>query len=252
MLEVYGNFSRNYRAINFSDLRLANPNLVVDPNIQDEKGFTADLGIRGSNNDLFTYELTAFYLSYKDRIGQVRRVDQPPLYREYRFRGNIADARNIGIEMFGKTNVVKWFSEQPYQISLFVNMSFIDAKYIHTEDPLIKNKRVEMVPPITLRSGTTYSYKGYKATLQSSYTGKHFSDASNASTPTATAVEGIIPAYTVWDLSTSYTWKHFTIEASCNNLLNAKYFTRRADSYPGPGIIPSDGRGFYVTLQGKF
>jgi Fe(3+) dicitrate transport protein len=27
------------------------------------------------------------------------------------------------------------------------------------------------------------------------------------------------------------------------------YFTRRAESYPGPGIIPSDGRSFYLTAQ---
>jgi Fe(3+) dicitrate transport protein len=29
------------------------------------------------------------------------------------------------------------------------------------------------------------------------------------------------------------------------------YFTRRADSYPGPGIIPADGRAAYVTPQVK-
>jgi Fe(3+) dicitrate transport protein len=27
------------------------------------------------------------------------------------------------------------------------------------------------------------------------------------------------------------------------------YFTRRATGYPGPGIIPSDARSFFVTLS---
>ena len=35
---------------------------------------------------------------------------------------------------------------------------------------------------------------------------------------------------------------------SANNLLDAAYFTRRATGYPGPGIIPSQGRSFYLTL----
>jgi Fe(3+) dicitrate transport protein len=41
------------------------------------------------------------------------------------------------------------------------------------------------------------------------------------------------------------------LSASVNNLSNHMYYTRRADSYPGPGIIPADGRAWYVTLQVK-
>jgi Fe(3+) dicitrate transport protein len=94
-------------------------------------------------------------------------------------------------------------------------------------------------------------YKGLSASLQVSYTAEHFSDATNAIL-TSTAVEGLIPSYTVADISVSYTWKMLSAEASCNNLFNRQYFTRRAESYPGPGIIPSDGRGFYFTLMVKW
>jgi len=61
-----------------------------------------------------------------------------------------------------------------------------------------------------------------------------------------------VPAYTVMDLSARYRFsKVFTLEGSVNNLLDKNYFTRRADSYPGPGIIPADGRGYYLTLEVK-
>jgi Fe(3+) dicitrate transport protein len=54
------------------------------------------------------------------------------------------------------------------------------------------------------------------------------------------------------DLSAEYKFgKVFAISASINNLTDNKYFTRRADSYPGPGIIPADARSYYVTLQVK-
>jgi Fe(3+) dicitrate transport protein len=35
---------------------------------------------------------------------------------------------------------------------------------------------------------------------------------------------------------------------SLNNVLNEQYFTRRALGFPGPGIIPSDGRTGFLTL----
>jgi len=42
------------------------------------------------------------------------------------------------------------------------------------------------------------------------------------------------------------------LEAGVNNLLDNKFFTRRATGYPGPGIIPSIPRNWYLTLQFKF
>jgi Fe(3+) dicitrate transport protein len=33
-----------------------------------------------------------------------------------------------------------------------------------------------------------------------------------------------------------------------NNLLDERYFTRRASSYPGPGLIPSDGRRVHASF----
>jgi Fe(3+) dicitrate transport protein len=252
-VELYANFSQNYRAINFTDLRIQNPNFIVDPNIKDEKGFTADLGVRGNIKGVLFYEVTAFALLYKGRIGQVLRADQPPLFLDYRFRGNISDARSLGIESFVEVDLLRLFGKEikDFKWTVFNNFAFVDARYVNTDDNSIRDKKVEMVPPITLRSGSGLKYKGLSASLQVSYTAEHFSDATNAIL-TSTAVEGLIPSYTVADISVSYTWKMLSAEASCNNLFNRQYFTRRAESYPGPGIIPSDGRGFYFTLMVKW
>jgi Fe(3+) dicitrate transport protein len=253
--ELYGNFSQNYRAINFTDLRIVNPNFIVDKNIKDETGYTADIGFRGNIEHFFNFEMTAFYLRYNGRIGQVLRADLPPLFIDYRFRGNIADARNIGVEMFGEINLLKILKKDFYNKDIywtvFTNLALVDARYINTQDNAIRNKQVEMVPPIMLRTGTTFKHHRLSSTLQFAHTQEHFSDATNA-VRTSTAVEGLIPSYQVLDFSVSYTYKKLTFEGSINNALNAAYFTRRAESYPGPGIIPADGRGFYLTLQGKF
>lgn len=248
-LEGYANFSQNYRAINFTDLRIANPNFVVDSNIRDERGFTADLGLRGQKEGFFTWELTAFYVAYNGRIGQVLRADQPPLYNDYRFRGNISDARNIGLEAFGEINILRLLGNKNTEIrwNWFVNAALVDARYVDTDDASVRNKKVEMAPPLLLRSGTSWQQGRWRAALQAGYIATHYSDATNAER-TSTAVEGRIPAYLVADFSVSWHWRWLQLDGSCNNLLNTQYFTRRAESYPGPGIIPSDGRGVYVTL----
>lgn len=252
-VEAYGNFSQNYRAINFTDLRIVNPNFVVDSNLRDERGFTFDLGIRSKGSQLINYELTAFYVRYNGKIGQILRADQPPLYNDYRLRANISDARNIGIESFAEADLLQLAgsTSAKTRLSLFVNAALVDARYVNTQDASVRNKKVEMAPPVMLRSGLTFRHGAWRAAFQYAWTAEHYSDATNA-LRTATAVEGRIPAYQVADLSASYQWKQFSIEASCNNLFNTPYFTRRAESYPGPGIIPAEGRGVYVTVGGRF
>jgi len=44
----------------------------------------------------------------------------------------------------------------------------------------------------------------------------------------------------------------YTLESGVNNILDASYFTRRATGYPGPGIIPSPRRNFYVAFEFNF
>lgn len=251
-MEVYANISQNYRAINFTDLRINNPNLRVDPNIADEEGYTADLGIKGNKKDLITYELTLFYLRYFGKIGQFLRTDSV-LFNDYRYRSNIADARNLGIEAFAEVSLLPLMKTTVDHIkwTLFTNFSLIDARYIRTEDASIRNRKVEMVPTVTAKIGSTYRYKALSVSAQYAYVSQHFSDASNA-IRTSTAVEGLIPAYAVADFSAIYRYKNIALEMSVNNLFNQQYFTRRADAYPGPGIIPADGRGFYATLEFKF
>ncbi len=250
--EIYGNISQNYRAINFTDLRVVNPNFSVDPDIQDERGFSADLGFRGKNSDVYNFDVTLFYIAYRNRIGQILQADRPPLFLDYRLRTNISDARNIGIEAFGEVNFLKLRNSQTKKtLALFINGAWVDARYINSQETSVQNKKVEMVPPLMLRSGLSYRDKGFATTLQVSHTAAHFTDATNA-IRTATAVEGIIPAYQIVDLSVSYSWQKLRLEGSINNLLNQAYFTRRAEAYPGPGIIPADGRGFYGTVQVQF
>lgn len=249
--EVYANFSQNYKSINFNDIRVVNPNLVVDENIQDEFGYNFDLGIRGSKAGKFNYDVSLFYLRYNDRISAIQKKDTVN-FRVYRYRGNISDAYSTGIEAFGEVELldVLGFTSQS-NLNLFVNASVIDAQYLESEEEAIEGNKVELVPPFSLRTGLSFVHNNFKVTYQYSYVQKHFTDASNADGIVPGAVSGPIPTYYVMDLSASYKYKFAKLEASINNLTDNRYFTRRASGYPGPGIIPADGRTFYLTLQLK-
>ena len=249
-LELYANFSQNYRSINFNDMRVVNPNARVDPNLKDETGYTADGGVRLSIKDLLYLDFSVYYLRYDDRIGSVLKQDTST-YVLYRYRTNISDSRNIGAECFAEIDMIRLFKkDSKHKLSYFINASFTDARYINSEESGFRNKLVELVPQNIFRSGLTYKYKSFSTTVQGSYTSEQYSDASNSKFST-NAITGIIPAYTIFDFSAQYTYKWANLSAGINNFTNEIYFTRRADGYPGPGILPSDPRNFYLTLQVK-
>ncbi len=243
-LNLYTNFSENYRPITFSDLRLNNPNFRLDSLIMDENGFNLDLGIRGELGKWISADISLFYLRYNDRIGILLPEGSTTLLRT-----NVGDSRHVGLESFVEFDILEMLRHNSDQtsLSLFSNLSIIDAIYVDSENSSIKGREVEYVPDIMLRTGLNYGWKGWKATYQVSYLSDQFSDATN-SVFNPNALTGIIPSYYVMDLSFEYKWQRFKSTFGINNLTNQKYFTRRAESYPGPGIIPATIRSFYFSI----
>lgn len=249
-IELYANASQNYRAITFNDIRIVNPNFRIDADIKDEKGYSADLGLRGTLFNAMSFDVSGFYLFYNDRIGLISQVDNT-LNSVYMLRTNIGNSRNMGIESFVSIDLMKAFADSSdWHINTFANISLVDAKYLENENTAITGNTVELAPEMTLKTGLNVSTKQFGLAWQLSYTSFQFTDASNSDF-TSNAVNGLIPSYSVQDISAFYNYKLFRFECGLNNLTNEVYFTRRASGYPGPGILPSAGRTFYVTLQVK-
>jgi len=253
-IEAYSNFSQNYRPINFSDLAVVNPNLIVDSLLQDEEGFNVDLGIRGTIKDAIRFDVSGFLLQYKNRIGvgEIIIPDPAVIEKAIAFRTNIGDARIVGLEAYAEANLWKLLAKdtKKFNISIFTNFSLLQGIYTSGQSTF-KGNNVELIPPFSLKMGINFQWKNLKAAYQYAYVAEHFSDATNAIF-VVDATRGLIPAYSVQDLSLSYTISRFNIQTGINNLLDAHYFTRRATAYPGPGIIPADGRSFYLTLGVTF
>lgn len=249
-LELYANFSQNYKPINFNDLWVSNPSFRIDPNMKDETGFNADLGFRGNIKNVFQFDITGFLMMYNDRIGYVQQVD-PELFSVYRLRTNVSNARTVGVETFMRWNAVETFiPSTDWQCAIFSNVTWLDARYVSSDESAFRNKRVELTPAFLVRTGIDLGWRDIKLSYLFSYTDDQFTDATN-SIQTGNAVNGLIPAYYVMDLNASYRIWKMKLSAGVENITDNRYFTRRATGYPGPGIIPSSGRTFYVTVAIK-
>jgi Fe(3+) dicitrate transport protein len=250
-VEAYGNVSQNYRSITFSDMRIANPSSVIDPDMKDEKGYSIDLGVRSRLTSFFNYDVSFFYLNYNNRIGEVQFYDESN--RILRLRTNVGQAVIFGLESYAEADFYKLFLPESKNFSavLFGNFALIKSEYRKSIMTGVQGNQVEFVPKVNLKTGVKLAYKNLKGSFQFTHLTDQFSDATNARDGGISSVVGLIPAYKIMDLSLSYEFKMFKLEGSINNVANEMYFTRRATGYPGPGILPSDGRSFYLTLQFK-
>jgi Fe(3+) dicitrate transport protein len=251
-IEYYGNISQNYRSITFSDLNIVNPSNAVDRNLQDEKGFSTDFGVRGNWNNWVSFDANLFGLFYKNRIGFLF-TQIPPVNNVGQLRTNIGDARIFGLESVFDFNLKKILKmNNTYTFNYFVNTSFINSEYTRAITSGILGKKVEFVPDVNLKTGLKLGYKNFSSSLQYTYLSTQFTDAQNSSSGDISGIVGEIPAYSILDFSSAYKYRFAKIEVGVNNVLDNSYFTRRATGYPGPGIIPSAPRNWYVGLELKF
>ena len=248
--EIYGNISQNYRSVTFADISIINPAFTISPDIDDEKGFTADIGLRGNYKSKISYDIGAFGLVYNDRIGFVQKAFSDGSVKSE--RGNVGDALVYGIESLVDFNLNKIFiRDNDLIFNYFTNISIIDSKYTSSQVNGVEGNKVEFVPNINFKTGIRFGYKNLLSNIQYTYLSKQFTDATNAKLGNLSGVIGEIPAYDILDISFSFSYKKFKLEAGVNNVLNNYYFTRRATGYPGPGIIPSPDRNLYLSLEIK-
>jgi Fe(3+) dicitrate transport protein len=260
--EVYANFAGAYRPVLFSEL-IGNPTTdVIDENLADAKGYNIDLGYRGRIKDWLFFDASVFSLAYNNRVGLMAQQRTDGSF--YNLRTNVGNSRSNGIEFLVEFSPVKAWMDKSTQgnVTFFLSSALIDARYDNVlvitksgnnlVESNLSGKRVEHAPAGIHRTGMTYARGRLTATVQYSHVTKAYSDANNTEVAVATGVNGAIPAYDIVDLSGTFRINDkFFLKGGINNLLNEKYFTRRAGGYPGPGIMPAEPRNGFVTVGAK-
>ena len=244
--EIFANISQNYRSVTFSDISIISPSYMIDPNITDETGNSFDIGFRGKFNNYISYDISSFQIFYNNRIGFVQRELDHGIVKSV--RSNIGEAKIKGLESLLDFNLRSLLSS-PYRFNYFINTSIINSEYIDSEENGIVGNNVEFVPNFNLKTGLIFGYNSFTSHFQFTHLSSQYTDATNALESNLSGIIGLIPSYSVVDISSQYQKSRFSVEIGINNVLNNKYFTRRATGYPGPGIIPSSIRNYYLTFQ---
>jgi Fe(3+) dicitrate transport protein len=254
--EFYGNYTQAYRPIQFANLQAPPTTDVVDPDLKDARGYNIDFGYRGKVKSYLQFDVSGYYLQYNNRVGIVS-VAGSSTAPAYRLITNVGASTSKGVETYVEFNAAKAFSSNnSTDLIVFTSYSHNNAKYTSDNEKAttkLAGKKVENAPANIFRGGISAGCKDLLVTAQVSYVGETFSDANNTVAASANGQTGVIPSYTITDLTASYKLpKGISLRAGINNLTNQKYFTRRAGGYPGPGALPADGRTFFVSVGAKF
>lgn len=247
--EFYASYAEAYRPIQFANLQAAPTTDVIDPNLSDAMGYNIDLGYRGKIKNFMQFDISSFYMLYGNRVGTIT-----PTGTTTRLITNVGSSVSKGIEAFLEVNILKAIHpNKNANLLVFCTYSYNDAKYnSNHKDVDTKGKKVENAPAHIVRTGVTMSVKSILFTTQFSHVSKTFSDANNTLLPTVNGQVGLIPSYSVVDLTANFKFKkQYNLKCGVNNLFDNTYFTRRSGGYPGPGILPADGRTFFVSIGAK-
>ncbi|MFN0013685.1 MAG: TonB-dependent receptor domain-containing protein [Saprospiraceae bacterium] len=261
--ELYGNISQAYRPVGFADLMPPATTAVLDPNLHDSRGWVADFGYRGRWMNVLNFDLSVFYLRYADRIGTITRLASDG--SAYQYRTNLSASVHRGVETYLEINPLALLrADRRFgALNLFAALAWTEARY--TDFPVttvsngaivetnLRDKYVDNAPRYTHRGGVTVAKNGFSATWQISSVGAVFTDATNTEVPSANGQTGRIAGYSIQDLSATWNFlEKYTLRAGVNNLTDARYATRRAGGYPGPGLLPGEGRAWYAGLGLRF
>lgn len=249
-ISAYGGWAQAYRPVVFKDIIPASPSELVDKDLKDAHGYNAEAGIRGSWKAL-RWDLSAFHLAYNDRMGTLAREDSVGDVLLY--RTNIGNSLTDGVECFVQADVRL---SSHFVLSLFTSTAWTNARYAEAmvrsgnTNVNIDGNRVESAPKWTTRNGLTLHYRAARLTVLHSYVSETFADPLNTDVPNASGTVGLVPAYALLDVNATITaTPRLEFRANVNNALDEHYFTKRPQFYPGPGVWPSDGRGWSVSMS---
>jgi len=224
-LSINTNISKNYRTPNFNDLYWIGAYAKGNPDLEDEEGMSADLGLNyeiAFDKLSINTNITGYYSQFNNLI-------------HWQPQGNFWTPEN---KKLVKTKGIEFRLQSAYGITK--NMSlFLNANYTYTDSKLkekadnesdnVLNKQLIYIPYYQANGLLGFSYKKLRADIILKYVGQRYTTADN---------NNWLDKYITTDLNISYTYnyKDFGINGfiKINNIFNTEYMVR--EWYPTPLI----------------
>ncbi len=254
-INAYTNFSQGYRPVTYSQITPSATTDIIDPELKDASGFNFDAGFRGKLKAILSFDVNYFRLVYNNRIGTL-------IQNGSNFITNVGSSLSQGVETFMEADLLSICNAKQKRtcIKLHLNYTYTNATYTSwnnpsiAEDPekSIEGKRVEYAPEHIFRGGLNITHKRFNIFWQTNFVDEVYTNAENTVLPNSTATTGLLEAYIIHDLGLGIKFsENYSLKAGVNNVTNTIYATRRSGGYPGPGILPGNGRTMFLTIQIK-
>jgi len=124
-LEMYGTVSQAYRPRTYGELVPTSANGVVNSDLKEGDSLQFELGIRGKPLPYLTFDMSGFYYTFDDQIGEVTGTD--PNGMTFTTTQNVGDADYVGFEAAAELDVLAMINggaESPYgQFNLYGNVT---------------------------------------------------------------------------------------------------------------------------------
>lgn len=245
-LEINGNISQAYRPVTFADLTPSAVSETIDPKLRDAHGWNADLFIRGNFGKRLALDAGVYQMRYLDRVGTI-------LLNNANFRTNIGDALSRGVDLALDFKILGADDPRKGFLAIQIVSSWNEAYYTSGHEMAkvkVNGKKLENAPRYIHRAGITAGWKFFDIQIQYSEVSGVFTDAANTVKPNAESTVGWINGYRIIDIASRFHLpKNLTLSGGVNNLGNVAYATRRSTGYPGPGLLPGNGRTIFIALS---
>jgi Fe(3+) dicitrate transport protein len=248
--EFYAGWSQAYRPVIFMHIVPSSVLERADKNLEDARGHTIEAGFRGNRGGL-RWDVGVFEIDYNDRMGTLAQFDENGQF--YNLRTNIGDSVSRGVELFLQYG---WQVSSRVEAEIFTSSAWLNSEYenafvrVGDTNVSVDGNDVQSVPGLISRNGLKLRTPRTSVTIVYSYTGDSFADPLNTVTPSSNGAVGLVPSYGLIDVSASMQLTEAVgLRFSANNVTDEQYFTKRPEFYPGPGVWPSDGRTYNLTVE---
>jgi len=209
-VRLYGNVGYTFRAPTFTDLYYSDPATSGNPNLEPEKAFAQEIGLKYSD-DKFSGSLAIFNRDSEDLIDYVRQNTSVNIFTA----ANIAEVSTQGIEFESAYN----FKMNNYNQTITFGYTYLN------NDILDQNKDL-----------SRYSLNTLKHQLITRFTSQLFKNVrQNIIYKHAERTVGT--SYNVWDASLIVDFNKFTFSLTANNIFNAEYIESGFVQMPPSNVL---------------
>jgi Fe(3+) dicitrate transport protein len=217
MATVFGGVHKGFAPPRVQDA-IANDGVTTE--LDAERSTNMELGVRGKGQRLY-YEATLFQLDFDNQLITASEAGGSSAQLT-----NAGETLHQGVELAAGVELGGGFS-------LDGNVTLVPTAKLNSTriiDGIDRNgNRLPYAPEQLVNLGLNYKQGPWQSGVLARYVGKQYADFENTEAGSADGKRGALPAYTVWDLNTSYRLSEQTrIFGTVKNLGDEVYIASRA------------------------